>query len=114
MLILQGKPEEIISQLILNYSVAELSFATAIASDELAQEHVVEKALNDEKISIFKFYDDFLIHPDDLFCHPSQVPDVFTNFRKRVELDLNIRAPFVYTFPQGCQHNEKGFHWISF
>lgn len=108
LLILQGKPEEIISQLILNYSVAELSFATAIASDELAQEHVVEKALNDEKISIFKFYDDFLIHPDDLFCHPSQVPDVFTNFRKRVELDLNIRAPFVYTFPQGCQHNEKG------
>ena len=108
LLILQGKPEEIISQLILNYSVAELSFATAIASEELAQEHVVEQALNAEKISIFKFYDDFLIHPDDLFCLPSQVPDVFTNFRKQVEANLIIRPPFKQDFPKGYPHHEQG------
>ena len=108
LLILQGKPEEIIPQLFLNYSVAELSFANAIASEELAQEHAVELALNDEKISIFKFYDDFLIHPDDLFCLPSQVPDVFTNFRKQVEDNLNIRPPFKQDFPKGCPHQEQG------
>ena len=108
LLILQGKPEEIIPQLFLNYSVAELSFANAIASEELAQEHAVELALNDEKISIFKFYDDFLIHPDDLFCLPSQVPDVFTNFRKQVEANLIIRPPFDQNFPKGYPHHEQG------
>ena len=108
LLIIQGKPEEIIPQLFLNYSVAELSFANAIASEELAQEHAVELALNDEKISIFKFYDDFLIHPDDLFCLPSQVPDVFTNFRKQVEANLIIRPPFDQNFPKGYPHHEQG------
>ena len=108
LLILQGKPEEIIPQLFLNYSVAELSFANAIASEELAQEHAVELALNDEKISIFKFYDDFLIHPDDLFCLPFQVPDVFTNFRKQVEANLIIRPPFDQNFPKGYPHHEQG------
>ncbi len=108
LLIIQGKPEEIIPQLFLNYSVAELSFANAIASEELAQEHAVELALNDEKISIFKFYDDFLIHPDDLFCLPFQVPDVFTNFRKQVEANLIIRPPFDQNFPKGYPHHEQG------
>ena len=108
LLIIQGKPEDIIPQLFLNYSVAELSFANAIASEELAQEHAVELALNDEKISIFKFYDDFLIHPDDLFCLPFQVPDVFTNFRKQVEANLIIRPPFDQNFPKGYPHHEQG------
>ena len=108
LLILQGKPVDIIPQLCQKYTVEELSFAAAHASEEIALEQAVELALKGEKISIFKFYDDFLIHPDDLFCLPSQIPDVFTNFRKSVEANLKIRVPFVYDFPQGYPHNEKG------
>ena len=108
LLILQGKPEDIIPQLCQKYTIDELSFAAAHASEELAQEDAVEIALVDDKISIFKFYDDFLIHPDDLFCLPSQVPDVFTNFRKQVEANLNIRPPFKQDFPKGYTHHEQG------
>lgn len=108
LLIVRGNPADIIPQIIKKYDVAKLSFACAIAPEELEQEQALTLALKSYEVSIFKYFDDFLVHPDDLPCPIDEVPDIFSSFRKRVESNLIIRKVLEYEYPPCFQYQEKG------
>ncbi|RNA17082.1 cryptochrome DASH-like [Brachionus plicatilis] len=66
-----------------------------VPSDEVDLENKVKKYLDSKRIKNFFLWDNLMIHPDDLpFGHFSKTPDMFTQFRKSVELkesNYNVR-----------------------
>lgn len=108
LLILSGKAEEILPQLCNKYAIQQLSFTASCASEEIAQEGDVLQALQKLNLTIHKTFDDFLVHPEDLFCSIHEVPNVFTQFRQQCESNWHIRAPFKYALPVGFSHQEQG------
>jgi deoxyribodipyrimidine photo-lyase len=108
LLLLQGNAEEIIPALCRKYAIQQLSFSQSCASEEQAQEVAVEAGLMDLNVTIHKAFDDFLVHPSDLFCATEDVPNVFTQFRQRCEAQWQVRAPFQYAASLGFLHQEKG------
>lgn len=108
LLILSGKAKEILPQLCSKYAIQQLSFTSSCASEEIAQEEDVSRALQELNVTIHKDFDEFLVHPEDLFCSIPDVPNVFTQFRQQCESNWHIRAPFKYGSPVGFSHPEKG------
>jgi deoxyribodipyrimidine photo-lyase len=108
LLILSGKAQKILPQICSKYAIQQLSFTSSFASEEIAQEEVVSAAIQKLNVTIHKAFDDFLVHPEDLFCSINEVPNVFTQFRQRCESNWHIRAPFEYGSPVGFSHQEKG------
>ena len=108
LLILSGKAEEILPQICSKYAIQQLSYTADCASEEMAQEEEVSQVLKDLNVTIHKVFDDFLVHPEDLFCSILDVPNVFTQFRLQCESNWHIRAPFKYALSVGFSHQEQG------
>ncbi|PSF38185.1 cryptochrome DASH [Aphanothece hegewaldii CCALA 016] len=91
LIIRQGKPENIITDLVKTLEISTVYYHQEVTAEELA----VEKALAKNNIKIKGFWGTTLYHPDDLPFEINQLPELFTNFRKKVEKDFIIR----HTFP---------------
>ncbi|MBU3681989.1 MAG: DASH family cryptochrome [Flavobacterium sp.] len=94
LLVVKGKPEVEISKLVQMYHAQKVYAKREVAFEELATEKKVQAAL-------FKLGCDFethststLYHAEDLPFTIKDIPEVFTNFRKKTEKDAEIRAPF--------------------
>jgi len=91
--IFNGIPEVNLPQLILNhhiqtiYSQKEWTF-----EDKTVFENLKKSVSN--SVVFETFHNQFLYHPDDINMTISDIPRVFTNFRKHVEKQSNIRASF--------------------
>ncbi|THD66343.1 DASH family cryptochrome [Robertkochia marina] len=91
LLIAVEKPEIGIKQM-----VKDLGISNIYTQNEwTAEEHlIIKKVKKQTGIPVNLFYDQFLIHPDDLpFTDPGDVPDVFTRFRKICEKSWQVLPP---------------------
>ena len=89
-----GKPEIIIPELIQEYEISSIYYHTEITSEEANVEKNLHSLLKNQGISFNKFSGSTLLHFDDLPFEISQLPELFTHFRKQVEPNLNIRKTF--------------------
>ncbi|ESP04181.1 hypothetical protein LOTGIDRAFT_224047 [Lottia gigantea] len=103
-----GKPEEVIPELI--KSVGPEFVSSLVYTQEVTQEEIdVEAALNKScGVKIQTFWNSTLFHKDDLSFSIKQLPDVFSQFRKRAETECSVRSviPTPETFkplPQGIE-----------
>jgi deoxyribodipyrimidine photo-lyase len=98
LLIRIGKPEEIIPQLVQELQIAKVYYHCEVTAEELAVEKALNKALASLPVQIKTFWTATLYHPDDLPFDISQLPELFTNFRKKVERNWQIRL--IYPKPK--------------
>jgi deoxyribodipyrimidine photo-lyase len=94
LLIVQGSPEELIPQLCQKYGVDEVYHHREVASEETDISIAVEDALWKQQINLKHFIGHTLYHKEDLPFPIKDIPDVFTNFRKKAEKEGIIRPSF--------------------
>ncbi|MBT0606799.1 DASH family cryptochrome [Aequorivita echinoideorum] len=84
------KPEIAIPQLSKKFDFHTIYFQKEWTSEEVAVQKKVKSALPDCRF--VEDYDQFLLHPEDIpYSDFSKIPEVFTNFRKKVEANFNVR-----------------------
>ena len=91
---LMGKPEELIPQLALQYGVSEVYHHREVASEEIEVSERVETALWEHQINLKHFIGHTLYHKEHLPFPIKDIPDIFTNFRKKVERESTVRPCF--------------------
>ena len=94
LLILRGKPEYELYKTAQKFNAQKLFSKKEVAYEEKQTEGRVEKELWKLKCEIKTFSTSTLYHAQDLPFSIKDIPDVFTNFRKRTEKDAIIRPIF--------------------
>lgn len=89
------EPEVAIEELLQQCTISALYYQAEVTAEELFIEQKVKLIADKNNISIRKNWGMTLIHPFDLPFSISQLPDVFTSFRKQVEKRLTVRECFV-------------------
>lgn len=91
LIILKGKPEELIPELVQKHDI-DLAFAhKEITCDEIEIENALKEKL-DKKLILF--WGSTLFHINDIPFSQNEIPDVFTNFRKKTEEQAKVRKEF--------------------
>lgn len=107
LLIRQGKPEAIISDLAREWEVEAIYTSKEATQEETDVETSVSKKLKVYNIDFEVFWGATLYHPRDLPFWVSRLPDVFTDFRKAVEKQSTIRSifsePISLKLPEGLE-----------
>ena len=93
MLVYHCAPESKIPELVTNHKITDIYLQKEWTRDELHQEQRVGTALDrlDKKPKGHRYYNQFLFHPDDIPYQIEKIPRVFTDFRKRVEKESQVR-----------------------
>lgn len=94
LVIRQGKPEEEIPTLVKAFNIAAVYWHEEVTSEETEVEQRLEAALNQLQVASEVYWGATLYHPDDLPFETSQLPEVFTQFRKAVEKDSQVFPTF--------------------
>jgi deoxyribodipyrimidine photo-lyase len=94
LVIRQGKPEIIIPEIVDQLKISAVYYHQEVTSEELAVERALKDALSRINVNIKEFWGSTLYHPDDLPFDIQQLPELFTNFRKKVEKNFDIRSTF--------------------
>ncbi len=84
--IVRGLPEQVIPELAAKYQCGQVFAAKAYTHEEIRAEQDIA-----EKVDLSLHHGSTLIHPDDVPFATEQLPDVFTQFRKRVEKYSRVR-----------------------
>ncbi|WP_203295947.1 DASH family cryptochrome [Luteirhabdus pelagi] len=93
LLIYHDSPENILPSLVEKHKINTLYLQREWTEEEVAVEENVRASLPND-ISIQKYYDQFLFHPEDIpFDDFTKIPKVFTEFRKRSEKNSEVRKP---------------------
>ena len=92
--IVQGKPEVEIPKLVQEYKVQKVFAKREVAFEEKQTEKKVELELFKLRCEFETVSTSTLYHAEDLPFSIKDIPDVFTNFRKKTEKDATIRNPF--------------------
>lgn len=92
--IVQGKPEVEIPKLVQEYKVQKVFAKREVAFEEKQIEKKVELELFKLRCEFETVSTSTLYHAEDLPFSIKDIPDVFTNFRKKTEKDATIRNPF--------------------
>lgn len=90
LLVFTGYPEVIIPSLVNKLEAVHLT----ATKEYTAEENRVEDALSTSLPGISLYHDLTLIHPDDLPFDVSDLPEIFTSFRKIVESKVYVRAVY--------------------
>ncbi|GAA0873179.1 DASH family cryptochrome [Gangjinia marincola] len=90
LLVYHDNPKDIIPKLIEEHGIKNLYLQKEWTRDERKQlEHAKEKLSG---VKIHEYYDQFLFHPKDLpYEDFSQIPKVYTAFRKKCEKEVSVR-----------------------
>lgn len=94
LLVLQGYPEEILPALIVKHDIAEVYHHREVASEETAVSVKVEDALWKQKVNLKHFIGHTLYNKEDLPFPIKDIPDVFTQFKKKTERDAIVKPCF--------------------
>lgn len=89
-----GKPEDIIPELCLKYNLNLVLAFKEVASEEVKISDILEVNLWKHKIPLTLYLGNTLHNKEDLPFPIKDIPDVFSNFRKRVERDSWVRECF--------------------
>jgi deoxyribodipyrimidine photo-lyase len=94
LLIVKGKPEIEIPKIVQEYKVQKVFAKREVAFEEKQTEKLVQDELFKLRCELETFSTSTLYHAEDLPFSIKDIPDVFTNFRKKTEKDAVIRKPF--------------------
>ncbi|MGR3274056.1 DASH family cryptochrome [Acaryochloris marina NIES-2412] len=94
LIIRQGHPEMVVPELAQALNVDAVYFNREVTSEEVEVENHLRKALADLGIDCLRFWSSTLYHPEQLPFPIRELPEVFTQFRKRVEKSAKPKAPF--------------------
>lgn len=94
LIILKGKPEIEIIKLAQQYQVQKVFAKKEVAFEEIQTQGLVEKELMKINCLFETFCTSTLYHEYDLPFAINDIPDIFTNFRKRIEKESTIRDVF--------------------
>ncbi|MCH7397848.1 DASH family cryptochrome [Belliella sp. DSM 107340] len=93
LLILNGRPEDLIPEITKEYQIDAVYFSEEVTSEEIAVEKALESSLWKIGIEAITFWQSTLFHLDDLPFPINQTPEVFTQFRKECEKFSEVRKP---------------------
>ena len=94
LIIVRGKPEYELFKLAQKYKVQKVFSKKEVAFEEKNTQMLVEKELWKAHCQLETFSTSTLYHAQDLPFSLKDIPDVFTNFRKRIEKESTIREVF--------------------
>lgn len=94
LLILKGKPEIEIPKVVQHYKANKVVAKREVSYEEKQTESLVQSALFKLKCELQTYSTSTLYHAEDLPFTIKDIPDVFTNFRKKIEKESHIRPPF--------------------
>ncbi len=84
------KPEVVLPQLVEEYTVETIYSQREWTSEEVAVYKNLQQLL--PGCAFIETYDQFLFHPDDIpYNDFSEIPEVFTNFRNKIEANAKVR-----------------------
>ena len=92
--IVMGKPEVEIPKLVQEYKVQKVFAKREVAFEEIQTEKKVQSELFKVRCELDRFSTSTLYRAEDLPFSIKDIPDVFTNFRKKTEKESEIRKPF--------------------
>jgi len=92
LLVVEGEPSAVIPDLARAHGCDAVISGREATTEEVDDENALDAALG--IIPYHRFWDRTLVHPDDLPFAVSDVPDVFTSFRKHVERSWHIRPTY--------------------
>lgn len=91
LLALKGYPEELLPKLVSEYQINEVYHHREVASEETAISTAVEDALWKQKVNLKHFIGHTLYNKEDLPFPIKDIPDVFTQFKKKAERDAIVK-----------------------
>lgn len=94
LLVVKGKPEIEIPKLVQQFKVQKVFAKREVAYEEKMTEKLVQEALFKLRCELETCSTSTLYHAEDLPFSIKDIPDVFTNYRKKTEKDAIIRKPF--------------------
>ena len=94
LLILKGKSEIEIPNIVQQYKATKVFSKKEVSYQEKQTEEKVREVLFKLKCELKTFSTSTLYHAEDLPFSIKDIPDVFTNFRKKTEKDASIRTAF--------------------
>lgn len=94
LMILKGKPEVEIPKIVQQFKASKVFAKREVAFEEKQTESFVQTALFKLKCEFETISTSTLYHAEDLPFSIKDIPDVFTNFRKKTEKDAVIRRAF--------------------
>jgi deoxyribodipyrimidine photo-lyase len=95
-LVLAGKPEELLPDLVKKYEISEVYHHREVASEETEVSTAVEDALWKSSVNLKHFIGHTLYNKEDLPFPVKDIPDVFSQFKKKTERDAIVK-PCVLT-----------------
>ncbi len=100
--VFRKKPEHVISKLIEQFNINSIYLQKEWTSEEVK---VLENVKHNSPVSVsfYEYYNQFLFHPDDVNMSFEDIPQVFTNFRKKVEKYSSVRPINFPITPQPIQ-----------
>jgi deoxyribodipyrimidine photo-lyase len=87
----QGLPELIIPKLVQSLGITDVYYQREVTSEELAVEQALAAALQSENVNLRSFWGHTLYHIDDLPFSLSDLPELFTKFRKDIERECQLQ-----------------------
>jgi deoxyribodipyrimidine photo-lyase len=94
LVILFGKPEVELPKIAKSYQAQKVFAKKEVAYEEKLTESLVQQALWKQGCELETYSTSTLYHAQDLPFAIKDIPDVFTNFRKKVEKESQIRTVF--------------------
>lgn len=94
LIIRQGKPEQVIPELVRQFDITAVYWHEEVTAEELAVEQVLTEKLEAMGARTECFWGSTLYHPNNLPFELDRLPELFTQFRKRVEKDSAVDPPF--------------------
>ena len=94
LMVLKGKPEIEIPKVVSHYKVNKLYAKREVTFEEKQTEQLVQTELWKQQCEMLTFSTSTLYHAQDLPFSIKDIPDVFSNFRKKVEKESTIRSVF--------------------
>jgi deoxyribodipyrimidine photo-lyase len=94
LIILKGKPEVEIPKIVQEFKAYKVFAKREVTYEENQREDLVESELFKLRCEFETFSTSTLYHAEDLPFSIKDIPDVFTNFRKKTEKDATVRTVF--------------------
>jgi len=89
-----GQPEIIIPDLVTAFNITDVFYHSEVTAEELRVEKALAKKLRLQGVNLKSYWGATLHHLDDLPLKIADLPDVFTQYRKRIEKSSDIRPTF--------------------
>ncbi|MCP9201422.1 DASH family cryptochrome [Gramella sp. GC03-9] len=93
LMIFEAEPEEKIPELVSKFEISDIYFQKEWTSEEKEVEDSLKDRL--ENVQFHSYFQQFLFHPEDLaYDDYQEIPEVFTEFRKKQEKQSKVRELF--------------------